>query len=103
MFINSKTFKSTARAIYEVFTYPEVKQYSSIVGLQWSFNFEKAPWWSRMFERIVRSTKRCLRKSIDKARLTYDELLTTLTELKMILNSRPLSKISNDDTEEPLT
>jgi len=74
-----------------------------MIGLQWSFNLERAPWWGGMFERMVRSTKRCLRKSIGRSRLTYDELLTTLTEVEMILNSRPLSYISNDDIEEPLT
>ena len=42
-------------------------------------------------------------ESISRSRLTYDELLTTLTEVEMIRNSRPLSYISNDDTEEPLT
>ena len=52
---------------------------------------------------MVRLTKRCLRKSIGRARLTYDELLIILTEVEMILNSRPLSYISSDDTEEPLT
>ena len=40
---------------------------------------------------------------IGRARLTYDELLTALTKVEMILNSRPLSYISSDDPEEPLT
>jgi len=99
---NGKTFKSSAKAIQAVLADPEVKQYSSMVGLQWHFNLEKAPWWGGMFERMVKSTKRCLRKAIGRAKLTYDELLTTLTEVQMILNSRPLY-ISNDDIEEPLT
>ena len=99
---NGKTFKYAAKAIYDVLTPPEVKQYSSMIGLQWSFNLAKAPWWGGIFERMVRSTKRCLRKSIGRAILTYDELLTTLTEVEMILNSRPLSYISNDEIEQPL-
>ena len=37
-----------------------------------------------MFERMIRSTKRCLKKSIGKARLTYDELVTTLTEVAQL-------------------
>ena len=39
------------------------------------------------FERLVRSTKRCLRKIIGQAKLSYDELVTALTEVEMVLNS----------------
>ena len=37
------------------------------------------------------------------ARLTYDELLTALVEVEMVLNSRPLTVVSAEDLEEPLT
>ena len=52
---------------------------------------------------MIKSAKRCLKKSIGRARLTYDELLTVLAEVEMILNSRPLSYVSSEDIEEPLT
>ena len=55
------------------------------------------------FERLVQSTKRCLRKMVGQASLTYDELLTAVTEIESIINSRPLSYVSAGDTEEPLT
>ena len=35
--------------------------------------------------------------------LTYDELLIAVTKVEMILNSRPLSYVSTECTEEPLT
>jgi len=50
-----------------------------------------------MFKRMVKSMKWCLRKAIGIAKLTYDELLITLTEVEMILNFQLLSYISNDD------
>jgi len=34
------------------------------------------------------------------ARLTYDELLTALVEVEMVLNSRPLTFVSAEDLEE---
>lgn len=51
----------------------------------------------------MRSTKRCLRKMVGRSRLSLDELYTALTEVESITNSRPLSYISSDDLEEPLT
>ena len=52
---------------------------------------------------MVQSTKWCLRKMVGHASLTHDKLLTTVTEIEFIVNSRPLSCVSTGDTEEPLT
>lgn len=40
---------------------------------------------------------------VGQASLTHDELLTAVTEIESIINSRPLSYLSAGDTEEPLT
>ena len=100
---NGKTFKSAARTIRAVLNHPTVQQHFTKIGLEWSFNVEKAPWTGGIFERMVRSAKRCLKKTIGGAVLSYDELLTAVTEVEMILNSRPLSYVSTEDIEEPLT
>ena len=72
-------------------------------GCEWTFNIERAPWWGGAFERMVQSTKRCLRKMVGQASLNQDELVTTVAEIESIINSRPLSYISAEDMEEPLT
>ena len=64
---------------------------------------ERVPCWGGAFERLVRSTKRCLRKLIGRAQFSSDELVTTLAEIESVVNSRPLTYISAGDTEEPLT
>ena len=68
--------------------------------MKWTFNLEKAPWWGGVFERLVKSVRRCLKKTISGVRLTYEELLTVIIEVEMVLNCRPLSYVSS---EEPLT
>ena len=44
-----------------------------------------------LFERLVRSTKRCLKKVLSNSRLTYGEMLTVLSEIKVILNNAHLT------------
>ena len=52
---------------------------------------------------MVKSTKRCLKKILGRACFSHDELLTAVTEIESVINSRPLSYVSVDDTEEALT
>ena len=56
-----------------------------------------------LFERLVKSTKRCLRKILGQSKLTYEDLTTVLVEVEGVLSSRPLTYISPNDIEEPLT
>jgi hypothetical protein len=85
---NAKTFKAAAKSVKKV---------------KWIFNVPKAPWWGGVFERMVHCTKRCLRKIIGQARFSQDELLTAIIEVEMVINSRPISYMSAEDLEEPLT
>lgn len=100
---NAKTFKRAARLFREIMEHKDSSYYLAEYKIQWSFNIEKSPWWGGVFERLIRSVKRCLKKIIGKSRLTHEELLTVITEVEMVINSRPLSYITQDDLEEPIT
>ena len=52
---------------------------------------------------MIQLLKHCLRKLISGAKLSSEELLTSVSEVQLILNSRPLTYISATDLEEPLT
>lgn len=99
---NGKTFKAAARPIKQALNQDAVHEYLARFGTEWRFNVEKAPWWGGVFERLIKSTKQCLKKILGRSKLTYKELLTAAVEVEMIINSRPLSYISMDDLEEPL-
>ena len=72
-------------------------------NLVWRFNVPTASWWGGVFEVMVKLTKRCLRKTLGHAHLTYEELETNLIETEGILNSRPLTFVHEDICEPPLT
>ena len=71
--------------------------------VEWQFNLAKAPWWGGMFERLVQMVKRCLKKMIGRACLTYDELSTVIIEVKGVINSRPLCYVTSHDLDQPIT
>jgi hypothetical protein len=100
---NGKTFVAASKLLLNIVKHPEVEHCLSQTRIQWSFNLERAPWWGGIFERMVKSVKRCLRKTIGRGRLTLDELQTATTEVEMIVNSRPLSYLSTDSVQEPIT
>ena len=100
---NGKTSKAAARFLKTVFKDNDVNNYLAESRCKWTFNVEGAPWWGGAFERMVQSTKRCLKNMVGQASFTHDELLTAVTEIEPIINFCPLLYISAGDTEEPLT
>ena len=63
----------------------------------------KTPWWGGFYERIVRSMKTALRKTIGQSLLTYEELETVLCEIEQSINARPLVYQSEDDMGQAIT
>ena len=51
-----------------------LKQYNARRGIKWRYNLSQAPWWVGLFERLIRSVKKCLIKSVIKMKLTYEQL-----------------------------
>lgn len=52
---------------------------------------------------MVRCTKGCLKKTLGSARLTYKGLITVLTEIESVLNSKQLTYMYEHKIEDPLT
>ena len=100
---NGKTFKAAAKYLDSVFKDGTLQSHLDGVGITWKFNVERAPWWGGAFEQLVCSTKRCLKKLIGRSHISLDELFTALAEIEAVLNSRPLSYVSSEDLDEPIT
>ena len=80
-----------------------VQRYSQSLSISWKFNVPTASWWGGFWEICVKLVKRCLKKTLRNAKLTYEELETALIEVEGILNSRPLTYVSEEITEPPLS
>ena len=99
---NAKTFKATVKLLKKLAKDSTVVNFLESRRIIWRFNLERAPWAGGIFERMVGTVKRCLRKVLGNARLSFDELSTVMTEIECTVNSRPLTYQYND-LEEPLT
>ena len=77
----SKYIKAASKYIKAVFEDHTIEEH--LIGLRcaWQFNVKRAPWCGGAFERLIKSTKHCLRKMIVRAHFSFDELLTTVTEI----------------------
>jgi len=74
----------------------EITDYLGARKVIWKFIVERAPWWGGFYERLVRSVKRTLKKSIGRSNVNYDQLGTLLVEIEGIINSRSLTYLSDD-------
>ena len=67
-------------------------------SVKWKFIIELALWQGGMWERMLRSVKRCLKKVIGQAKLSYFELSTILVEVEAVINSRLLTYVEDDES-----
>ena len=100
---NAKTFKFTNKFLHKLASDHSVVAFLQSKRINWKFNLERSPWWGGHFERLVGSVKRCLRKILGNARLSFDELHTVLIEIEWTLNSRPLTYLYDELGYEVLT
>ena len=95
---NAKTFRSSSKQITKL-CIPLKYVHKFLTGncISWKFIVEKALWWGGGFwEHLVRSVKRCLRKSLGRTILNFDQLNTLLIKIECVLNSRPLTYVEDD-------
>ena len=71
---------------------------------KWKLIAPRSPWWGGFYERLVRSVKSALRKSMGSHLLTRCQLETCLHEVEFCLNSRPLTFVGDSvDSGYPLS
>ncbi|GBM13210.1 hypothetical protein AVEN_187982-1 [Araneus ventricosus] len=100
---NARTFKRAEleiKRIWNILNHPDVKNFYSFNGIKWQYIVERAVWWGGFYERMVRTVKTALRKTLGKSCLTVEHLLTVLIEIEGMINSRPITYVGSD-TEEP--
>lgn len=81
----------------------DVRRHFSTNNIRWKYAPPGAEWYRGVVERLIGVVKPCLKKSFGRKRiLNYVSLSTATCELENIINSRPLTYVS-EETLQPLT
>ncbi|GFT06649.1 integrase catalytic domain-containing protein [Trichonephila clavipes] len=82
----------------------KISRETSTQKIVWKFIPPTAALWGGWWERLVRIIKELLRRSLGKSILSYEELTTVICDCEFLINSRPLTYISENPQELiPLT
>lgn len=73
-------------------------------SIKWHFIPPRSPHFGGLWESAVRSVKSHLKKILHNVHLTYEDLYSLLTQIESIVNSRPLTPLTEDPNDlQPLT
>ena len=74
---NAQTFHAANRELRElcaVLSAAKTHQYFAENGIRWKFIAPRAGWWGGWWERMVATTKRCLRKVLGRSQVNAEGL-----------------------------
>lgn len=77
----------------------EIKEYFAKNETEFRFIPPRSPHWGGLWEAAVKSVKFHVLRVVGNSCLTYEEFSTVTAQIEAILNSRPISAISNDPSD----
>ncbi|XP_072763743.1 uncharacterized protein [Anoplolepis gracilipes] len=97
---NGKNFVGAERILQQIFENEgwkkAVQNFAINEKIKWHFIPARFPHYDGLWESAVRSMKLHLKRTLGKVCLTVAEMTTVLTQIEAILNSRPLTQMSED-------
>jgi len=90
--------------LFKKLSWKTIEEAAHVKHIKWIFNPPSAAWWGGWWERLIRTVKDLLKRMLGNARLSYDQLRTSLSHAENIVNERPLTVVTEDQNDLiPLT
>ena len=90
---NATTFQAASQKMLE--------EYGPLAP-KWNFNPPKAPWWGGWYERLVRSVKNGIKKSVGLRSLHRNDLEVAICRVERSINLRPITKSVDTSPLRPI-
>jgi thymidine kinase len=96
---NATHFKAASQAIIKIWHESrEIGNYLASHHIVWNYITENSPWQGGVWERVIGLTKSALNRAIGRKKISLPEMITVLTEVEAVLNSRPLTYIPSNES-----
>ena len=88
---------------FKSFKLNETEAYFKKINVTWEPILENSTWWGGFHERLIAILKSVLRKNVGSAKLNFEELHTVLVQIENMINTRPLTYLSDKTCDEYIT
>ena len=82
--------------LFKNINFEKIASKTATKQIKWIFNPPTAAWWGGFWERLIGVLKRLLRRTLKKSCLNYEEMATVLVDCEAVINSRPLTFLSDN-------
>ncbi|XP_065076502.1 uncharacterized protein LOC135700039 [Ochlerotatus camptorhynchus] len=100
---NFRGAHSELKELYDLFqsqrTTNMINELCTVKEIDWSFIPPRSPNFGGIWEAGVKAAKSHMRKVLGEASLNYEEMNTALVQIEGVLNSRPLTQLSEDPND----
>lgn len=98
-YIGARNQLQELRQLYNNENQGRIEEFCKIRGIDWKTIPSRASHFGGIWESAIKSIKYLLKRAIGHNNFTYEEMYTLLVEIEGILNSRPISPMSNDPND----